>query len=68
MTRTMYRVEFLFNGRDYHFSVPPDVYGIEDFSGGFWVDRNFQFTKGSDCRFWVPPHAIKYIAKDRVGA
>lgn len=40
--------------------------GIEDFKDGFWINDDAKLTKGSDARYWIPPHAIRYIAKDVV--
>ena len=37
--------------------------GIADFKDGFWVNDKFEFTKSSDCKYWVPPGKISYIAK-----
>lgn len=30
---------------------------------GFWVDERFQFTAGSECRYWVPPSSVLYVKK-----
>jgi hypothetical protein len=35
-----------------------------DIKDGFWINQDLKFTKGADARYWIPPHAILYIAKD----
>lgn len=62
-TKIVYRCEFDFKGAQR--TVRSDR-GIETFKDGFWVDDHFRLTTGSDCRFWVPPHCILYIARDIV--
>lgn len=37
---------------------------LEDFKDGFWLNDDRNFTKGSDARYWIPPHSIEYVAKD----
>jgi hypothetical protein len=32
--------------------------GISDFATGFWVNADMQFTKGSNCKYWIPPSKI----------
>ncbi len=39
--------------------------GIYAFAGGFWIDEDLHFTKGSDCKYWIPPSQILYIEKVR---
>lgn len=34
-----------------------------DFLEGFWLDSDFEFTKGSDCKYWISPSSIHYIEK-----
>lgn len=51
-TTTMYRCEYMFRGNN-HYATSPS--GLADFKDGFWVDVNMKFTKGSDCRYWIPP-------------
>jgi hypothetical protein len=36
---------------------------LRDFSDGFWITKDLEFTKVSDNVFWIPPSAIKYIEK-----
>lgn len=59
---TVYRCEFVFKGKSLCAYSPA---GIEAFKGGFWIDSNYAFSPGSDCLYWVPPHCITYIAKDK---
>jgi hypothetical protein len=40
--------------------------GIFDFSEGFWVNEQFEFTKSSDAKYWIPPCRIYYIEKVEV--
>ena len=37
---------------------------ISDFSNGFWVNENFEFTKESDNMYWIPPSRILCIKKE----
>jgi hypothetical protein len=39
------------------------IQGVFDYKDGFWVDSNFNFTKGSDGRYWIPPSRIYYVGK-----
>lgn len=57
----MYRCEFIFKGKSFHASSPD---GIHEFINGFWIDADCHFTKTGDCKYWIPPNAINYIAKD----
>lgn len=38
---------------------------IADFKDGFWVNDKYEFTKGSDCNFWMPPSSIIRISKEK---
>jgi len=40
-----------------------DVDAILEAKNGFWINENFKFTLGSDCKFWVPESRILYIEK-----
>jgi hypothetical protein len=65
---TLYRCEFSFKvpglpAADYHVSSDK---GIAYFKDGFWVDQNLKLNVASKSRYWIPPHAIRYIAKDMV--
>lgn len=37
--------------------------GIDAFRDGFWVNSDMEYTVGSDCLYWIPPNAIKFIQK-----
>lgn len=37
--------------------------GIHAFTDGFWINDDLKFTKGSDCKYWIPPSQILYIEK-----
>ena len=37
--------------------------GLFDFLGGFWVDMNIEFTKGSNCKYFIPANRIIFIEK-----
>lgn len=37
--------------------------GPSMFSDGFWVNGALEYTKGSDCRVWIPPSRIICIEK-----
>ena len=39
---------------------------IYDFKDGFWIDGEGKFTKGSDCKYWIPPARIYYIERREV--
>lgn len=39
--------------------------GIEAFSHGFWLNDEFLLTKGSDAKYWIPPHNILYVEKTK---
>lgn len=40
--------------------------GIDVFREGFWINRECNFTQGSDAQYWIPPSKIRYISKDHV--
>lgn len=40
-----------------------DVESIGDVEGGFWINGSRNFTKASDCKYWIPPSAILYVEK-----
>jgi hypothetical protein len=61
--KTVYRCEFLFKGEVH--SVRSEE-GIAAFKDGFWITADLKYTKGSDCRYWIPPTVIEYVAKDSV--
>lgn len=37
------------------------VNGIGDFIDGFWVNEDYELTKGSDAVCWIPPGRIEHI-------
>lgn len=38
---------------------------FDTFKNGFWVTENFEFTfDDDDKKYWIPPHAIKYVLRD----
>ena len=55
-----YRCYFSFRGNP--LAVDSDE-GVASFKEGFWITGTGQFTKGADCQYWIPPHAIWYIEK-----
>jgi|WetSurMetagenome_2_1015567.scaffolds.fasta_scaffold131586_6 hypothetical protein len=63
MIEISYRCEYIFGDVKLYATSPE---GIDAFCNGFWIDANWKYTKGSDCKYWIPPHAISYIAKDHV--
>ncbi len=38
---------------------------LADFKEGFWIDEDYKFTKGDDCRFWMPPTSIIRVTKEK---
>lgn len=34
---------------------------LKNYSNGFWVDHDLEYTKGSRARFWIPPGKIDLI-------
>lgn len=56
---TEYRCHFYLNRIIKMTKVPC----IADAKDGFWINDHYQFTKLSDCRFWIPPGQILYIEK-----
>ena len=37
--------------------------GPHDFMGGFWIDENYEFTNGSDCKYWIPSSQVFLVEK-----
>lgn len=67
----MYRYICYFNflevfTREGHHVVSTERDGIGAFNKGFWINHNYQFTKGSDCKYWIPPSQIIYIEKTEI--
>ena len=61
--KTVYRCEFVFQGDN---RVVRSEDGICVFKDGFWVDGDYKFTQSNNCRYWIPPSQISYIAKDSI--
>lgn len=55
-----YRVQFKMN-KDVTCSVC--VGSLDDIANGFWVNRDCEFTKGSDAKFFIFPHMITHLEK-----
>lgn len=53
----------VFNFRNATVRVESDK-GIDAFQCGFWINSDMEYTVGSDCKYWIPPHAIKFIEKE----
>lgn len=62
-SKRTYRCEFIFKRIGRYVCCDE---GIAAFRDGFWLNANLRFTKVSDAKFWIPPHAIEYIAIDTV--
>ena len=58
--RTDYKCVFAFSSSTY---IALSNGGIADFKDGFWINEKFEFTKGSDYKYWIPPSKIIYIQK-----
>ncbi len=37
--------------------------GLYEFAGGFWIDDNLKFVKGSEAKYWIPPSQVLYIER-----
>ena len=61
--KTIYRCEFKF---EREIRAVRSKNSIADFEDGFWINDNLKFTKGPDCKFWIPPSQILYVSKDSV--
>lgn len=59
----MYSYECIFNFWGTTNIVGYDQAGIHAFSNGFWITSELKFTKGCDCKYWIPPSQILYIEK-----
>jgi len=61
--KIIYQVHYsLFDNYEYFES---DL-GIAEFKDGFLIDNKKQHTKTSNCKYWIPPSAIRVIEKMRV--
>ncbi len=57
-------VVYRIDGKPHEVSCKHD--GIHAFVDGFWINADLKFTKGSDCKYWIPPSQIYYIEKVKV--
>lgn len=62
--RCAYEFVIFLDGRDGVRSVYSEK-GIDVFQYGFWINYDFEFTQGSDAKYWIPPSKIMYISKDK---
>ncbi len=67
----MYRYTCIFNflevfTREGHHEVSTEKDGLFAFSKGFWINDKLQFTKASDCKYWIPPSQILYVEKQEI--
>ncbi len=58
-----YKCIFRFNGSH---EVTYDGDGIHAYTQGFWITQELEFTKGSDCKYWIPPSRILFIEKIKI--
>lgn len=59
---TRYRCEFTFHNDDRYVCAD----SLAELKDGFWITAEYGYTKGDKARYWIPPSAISYIAKDQV--
>lgn len=36
---------------------------LDVFKEGFWINNDFDYTNGSDAKYWIPPGRIHYVTK-----
>jgi len=36
---------------------------LSEFSEGFWINPEYQLTKGGDAWYWIPPGRVLYVEK-----
>ena len=58
-THTYYCI-FSFHGQD---RIVDSDAGMVRFTEGFWLNDKFELAKGSDCKWFIPYHKVKYIQK-----
>jgi len=63
MYEIVYRCEFIFEKKMF---AARSKKGIDVFKNGFWITGGYKFTDNSNAKYWIPPHCIAYISKDRV--
>lgn len=56
----IYVCKILHNGEEYFVRS----FYLDQFTSGFWINKDFQFTAGGDAHIWIPPHKIEYIYKE----
>lgn len=37
--------------------------GVSDFVDGFWINSDYEFTRGSDALYWIPPCRLLHVEK-----
>lgn len=62
MNQTTYECVFNFQDATCRVESWPSC-GIGMFRDGFWINADYEFTTGIDSKYWIPPHAIKFIEK-----
>ena len=55
---TEYRCSFQYFDKRMEASSPR---GIGEFSNGFWLNKDLEYTKGANCVYWIPPCKINCI-------
>lgn len=40
-----------------------EVPSIGDILDGFWINDDYEFTKGSDCSIWIPITSVAMVRK-----
>lgn len=48
---------------DKGFGTAIAVPSIADVQSGFWVNKEYKFTRGEDALVWIPPASIIYVRK-----
>ena len=38
-----------------------EVSRMSDVTDGFWLNSDYEFTRGSDCKYWIPPSQIRCV-------
>jgi len=61
MCRCEFKVELIGNSPKIEYT---HAERIQDLKDGFWVDEAFNFTRASNCFYWIPPSAIRIIIKE----
>ena len=61
VARERYEIEFKMSTRGGYYTTYAK--SLFDAISGFWVTKDGQFTKASDCYAFILPHMISYILK-----